>query len=106
MKQVREKKRQWPGQHLGEGLAKEFGDLLDYARALEFESRPDYEGLRSSFQRLADSHGEEAVDFCGRSFLSSGSSLLIHYTVSFASNVTLPPPAAPAPPHPAPVSRG
>jgi hypothetical protein len=108
LKQVREKKRQWPGQRLGEGLAKEFGDLLDYARALEFESKPDYEGLRSSFQRLADSQTEEAIDFCGHSSLSSGSSLLIYYTVISASNVTLPLPAAhpPAPPRPAPVSRG
>ena len=58
MKQVREK---WLGQHLGEGFAKEYGDLLDYARALKFERRPDYEGLRSSFQRLADSQAEEGV---------------------------------------------
>jgi serine/threonine protein kinase len=68
IKQVREKKKQWPGQRLGEGIAKEFGDLLDYARALEFDSEPDYEGLRSSFQRLAGSQTEEALDFCGRSF--------------------------------------
>jgi hypothetical protein len=68
MKQVREKKRQWPGQRLGEGMAKEFGDLLDYARALEFDSEPDYKGLRSSFQRLAGSQVEEALDFCGHSF--------------------------------------
>ena len=108
MKQVREKKRQRSGQRLGEGLAKEFGDLLDYARALEFERIPDYAGLRSSFQRLADSQAEEGVDFCGRSSLSSRSSLLIHYTVTSSSNVTLPPPASPppAPPRPAPVSRG
>jgi len=89
-------------------LANEFGDLLDYARALEFDSKPDYEGLRSSFQRLANSQSEGAVGFCGRSSLSSGSSLLIHYTVISASKVTLHPPAAPPPisPRPAPVSRG
>jgi hypothetical protein len=108
MKQVREKKRQWPGQRLGEGLANEFGDLLDYARALEFDSKPDYKGLSNSFQRLANSQSEEAVDFCARSSLSSGSSFLIHYTVISASKVTLHPPAAPppTPPRPAPVSRG
>ena len=49
-------------------MSKEFGDLLDYARALEFDSEPDYEGLRSSFQRLAASQAEEALDFCPRSF--------------------------------------
>ena len=105
MKQVREK---WPGQRLGEGLAKEYGDLLYYARALEFERRPDYEGLRSSFQRLADSQAEEGVDFCERSCLSSGPSLLKHFTVISASHVTLPPPTSspPAPPRPAPVSCG
>jgi hypothetical protein len=109
MKQVREKKRQWPGQRLGEGMAKEFGDLLDYARALEFDSEPDYEGLRSSFQRLAGSQTEEALDFCGRSFsLQSPSSLLIHSTAVSASKVTLysPTPPPPAPPRPTPVSRG
>jgi hypothetical protein len=68
MKQVREKKMQWPGQRLGEGLSKEFGDLLDYVRALEFDSEPDYEGLRSSFQRLAGSPAEEDLEFCRCSF--------------------------------------
>lgn len=63
MKQVREKKKRWPGQRLGEGFAKEFGELLDYARALEFESKPDYVGLMSGFQRLLDSKQAD-LDFC------------------------------------------
>jgi hypothetical protein len=45
MEQVREKMRRRPGQHLVEGIAKEYGDLLDYARALEFEEKPDYGAL-------------------------------------------------------------
>lgn len=61
MKQVREKKKRWSGERLGEGMAKEFGELLDYARALEFGSKPDYGSLRSSFQRL--SSDTEALDF-------------------------------------------
>ena len=44
-------------------MEKEFGELLDYARALDFESKPDYKGLRSSFQQLVDSQAE-ALDFC------------------------------------------
>jgi hypothetical protein len=53
IKHVREKKRQWSGRRLGQGLAKEFGELLDYARALEFDAKPDYKGLSAGFQRLA-----------------------------------------------------
>jgi hypothetical protein len=58
MKQVREKKRRWCGRRLGEGLAKEFGELLDYARALEFESKPDYGGLMGGFRRLVGKEGK------------------------------------------------
>jgi hypothetical protein len=55
IKHVGEKKRQWSGRRLGQGVAKEFGGLLDYARALEFDAKPDYEGLSAGFQRLAGS---------------------------------------------------
>ena len=36
MKQIREKKMKWPGPRLGEGKPKDFGNLLDYSRALSF----------------------------------------------------------------------
>lgn len=95
MKEVREKKRRWPGQRLGEGMAKEFGDLLDYARALEFEEEPDYEDLRSSFQRLVGDQSDGTLDIYGHS-LPSASSPLINSTTAL--------PALPT--RPAPVSRG
>ncbi|ETW77752.1 hypothetical protein HETIRDRAFT_241720, partial [Heterobasidion irregulare TC 32-1] len=53
MKQIREKKMKWPGPRLGEGKPRDFGDLLDYARALAFEDKPDYERLSRGFERLA-----------------------------------------------------
>ncbi|OBZ77476.1 Casein kinase I isoform alpha [Grifola frondosa] len=54
MKQVREKKKRWPGERLGAGMVKEFGELLDYARALSFEEKPDYERLKDGFEKLRD----------------------------------------------------
>ena len=48
MKQVGEKKRAWTGRRLGEGKAKEFRELLDYARVLEFTSTPDWRPIRNS----------------------------------------------------------
>jgi serine/threonine protein kinase len=36
----------------GQGMEKEFGGLLDYARALEFDAKPDYNGLTAGFQQL------------------------------------------------------
>jgi hypothetical protein len=59
MKQVREKKRRWPGPRLGKGFEKFFGDLLDYARALGFEERPDYDMLRKGFERLTGNQVED-----------------------------------------------
>ena len=35
-----------------EGLPKEFGDYMDYVKALKFEERPDYVYLRKIFRRL------------------------------------------------------
>ena len=70
MKQIREKKMKWPGPRLGEGKPKDFGNLLDYARALAFEDKPDYKRLSKGFERLA---GEptEGLDFCECILLSA-----------------------------------
>lgn len=48
---------------MGEGKAKEFGELLDYARALGFGERPDYEMLMRGFERLAKNQ-KNALHFC------------------------------------------
>ena len=60
----------WPGSRLGEGKPKDFGDLLDYARVLAFEDKPDYKRLNKDFERLA---GEltGGLNFCEFILLSA-----------------------------------
>lgn len=70
MKQVREKKKQWPGPRLARGMAGEFGDFLDYARSLQFDETPDYERWASIFGKLS---GNDAGVLDLRGYLSSNS---------------------------------
>ncbi|KAG6830560.1 hypothetical protein H0H93_013998, partial [Arthromyces matolae] len=57
MDQVLHKKRGWPGDRLGAGLPRCFGEFLDYARNLTFEEIPDYKCWTQVFNDLAESRG-------------------------------------------------
>ncbi|KIY49174.1 casein kinase [Fistulina hepatica ATCC 64428] len=43
-------------QELCEGLPAEFAAVLEYARGLDYEDKPDYRGIRRAFRRLFDSY--------------------------------------------------
>ncbi|OBZ73783.1 Casein kinase I isoform delta [Grifola frondosa] len=52
MIQVREQKQRWSGTTLADGYPTEFGQFLDYTRALGFEQVPDYSRFRDMFREL------------------------------------------------------
>ncbi|KAF9051827.1 kinase-like domain-containing protein [Panaeolus papilionaceus] len=53
--QIRRKMEAWTGTRLAEGYPPVFGELLDYARQLEFNGTIDYDRFIDSFQSLEDS---------------------------------------------------
>ncbi|KAG5650031.1 hypothetical protein H0H81_001007 [Sphagnurus paluster] len=54
---VCQKKLAWPGARLAISYPEEFGQLLDYARSLEFNDTPDYDAWRSNFRALFERSG-------------------------------------------------
>ncbi|KIM44188.1 hypothetical protein M413DRAFT_25639 [Hebeloma cylindrosporum] len=53
IQRVRQLKAQWTGATLGVGFESEFGELLDYSRALAFNQIPDYKLWSARFADLA-----------------------------------------------------
>jgi hypothetical protein len=86
MAQVREKKRSWTGARLGEGFPDAFGQLLDHARALEFDEKPDYARFHSHFDDLLHRSSIEHEVPTEQSIASRGSS-------NCEINYAIPPPS-------------
>ncbi|KAL6300721.1 kinase-like domain-containing protein [Sparassis latifolia] len=57
MAHVREQKKAWPGSRLAEGYPAEFGQLLDHARSLDFNEKPDYSRFQRMFKDLYQRSG-------------------------------------------------
>ncbi|KAF8155737.1 kinase-like domain-containing protein [Crassisporium funariophilum] len=53
--QIREKMPRWNGARLSRGYPPVFGELVDYARGLDFIEAIDYERFRALFEQLASS---------------------------------------------------
>ncbi|KAI0065629.1 kinase-like protein, partial [Artomyces pyxidatus] len=49
---IRQKKYAWTGSGLAQGLPREFGQLVDYARSLQYHDTIDYDGFRARFSMI------------------------------------------------------
>ncbi|KAG5638032.1 hypothetical protein H0H81_002233 [Sphagnurus paluster] len=56
------KKLEWPGSRLAVSYPEEFGQLLDYARKLEFNDMPEYVAWQSNFRALFERSGFGLLD--------------------------------------------
>ncbi|KIM38474.1 hypothetical protein M413DRAFT_242165 [Hebeloma cylindrosporum] len=59
--QIRSKMLSWDGARLAEGYPSVFGELLDYARQLDFDEPIDYERFRAAFEKLRHAKVERNV---------------------------------------------
>jgi hypothetical protein len=85
---MRVKKYTWTGARLCDGLPKEFGDFVDYARGDEYEGEFDYERWKHSFGVIfeelgfSDSDGSElgsaAIGDIGKGYPEEAPSACIH----------------------------
>merc|ERR1712190_535452 len=75
-KKIQQKKEQFPLKELCQGFPDAFEKYLVRTRGLEFQQRPDYDGLRKLFQDVRDENGPWADhEFQWFESMSSGSSL-------------------------------
>ena len=75
---IREKKRAWTGSRLAEGHHPVFGQLLDYARGLEFHETIDYGCFRTQLQDLQKTANHDDTDVEGNYTMSSRRNHLSH----------------------------
>ena len=68
---IREKKRAWTGSRLAEGHHPVFGQLLDYARGLEFRETIDYGRFRAQIQDLQETANLDDTDVEGNYIMPS-----------------------------------